>query len=459
MSKMPPKHTTTPCDFYDRLRALFLQFVQTITTRRPQDFSRCRKLPLARLIVVLLSLVASGRDKGVDTKLGEFFTVARRSGLWPEGQSPHRSALSKARAKIPWQAFAPLLGHVVALAYAVFPPREEYLWQGLSVFAFDGSTYHLPATEAVRQAFDPQSGLEHPGRGHYPQCLVATVYDVFRRLPVGRTVCALEEGDEREQAQQLLPLLPPNSLSLFDRGFPSYGFLHDLQQHSRLYLMRCPATSTFPAVEAFVRSGRAETRLWLTPSDTFKRSLTPAQRRTLAPIRLRAIRLEAPDGTVSVLLTNLVDVRRFPRAAISALYWRRWAVETHYRDEKTLQHIEQFHSHTPDGIRQELFAILIGCVIARPLTALAVPSESIETAQSIVQPQLKNALMSFAREAALLTPAHPEKALVILQELLNAIRQVKYYKPKHPRPSRPRVNKQPVNKWQSDRKKKLEKAA
>jgi len=223
--------------------------------------------------------------------------------------------------------------------------------------------------------------------------------------------------------------------------------------------MRCPATSTFPAVEAFGRSGRAETRLWLTPSDTFKRSLTPAQRRALAPIRLRAIRLEAPDGTVSVLLTNLLDTRRFPRTTIIALYWRRWAVETHYRDEKTLQHIEQFHSHTPHGIRQELFAILIGCVIARTLTALSVPSESLETAQSLVQPQLKNALMSFARDAALLTPAHPEKALVILQELLNAIRQVKYYKPKHQRPSRPRVNKQPVNKWQSDRQKKLEKAA
>jgi len=311
----------------------------------------------------------------------------------------------------------------------------------------------------VRHACAARSGRESPGRGHYPQCLVTTAYDVFHRLPVGRTVCAIQDGDEREQAQQLLPLLPPNSLSLFDRGFPSDGFLHYLEQHSHHYLMRCPATSTFPAVEAFGRSGRAETRLWLTPSDTFKRSLTPAQRRALAPIRLRAMRLEAPDGTVSVLLTNLLDTRRFPRTTIIALYWRRWAVETHYRDEKTLQHIEQFHSHTPHGIRQELFAILIGCVIARTLTALSVPSESLETAQSLVQPQLKNALMSFARDAALLTPVHPEKALVILQELLNAIRQVKYYKPKHQRPSRPRVNKQPVNKWQSDRQKKLEKAA
>lgn len=190
----------------------------------------------------------------------------------------------------------------------------------------------------------------------------------------------------------------------------------------------------------------------------FKRSLTLAQRRTLAPLRLRAIRLEAPDGTVSVLWTNLLDTRRFPRTALIALYWRRWAVETHYRDEKTLQHIEQFHRRTPHGIRQELCAILMGWVIARTLTALSVPSESIETAQSIVQPQLKNARMSFARTAALLTPTHPEKALVILEELLNAIRQVTYYKPKHPRPPRPRVNKQPVNKWQSHRQQKLAKA-
>ena len=311
----------------------------------------------------------------------------------------------------------------------------------------------------MRQACDPQSGLEYPGRGHDPQCLVTTAYDVFRRLPVGRTVCALQDGEEREQAHQLLPLLLPNSVRLFDRGFPSYGCLHDLHQHSRLSLMRCPATSTFPAVEAFGRSGRAETRLWLTPAETFKRSLTPTQCRTLAPLRLRAIRLQAPDGTVSVLLSNLVDLRRFPRAAIIALYWRRWAVETHYRDEKTLQHIAQFHSHTPHGIRQELFAILIGSVIARTRTALSVPSESIETAKSLVQPQLKNALMSFARDAALLTPAHPEHALVILEELLNAIRQVKYYKPKHQRPSRPRVNKHSVKKWQADRQKKLEKAA
>jgi hypothetical protein len=310
------------------LRTLFLHFVQTITIPRTQDFSRRRKLPLAHLIVVLLSLAASGRDAGVATKLAAFFTLARRSGLWPGEHSPHRSALTKARAKLPWQVLDILLRRFIALAYEVFPPREEYQWRGLSVFAFDGSTYTLPATEAMRQAFDPQSGLASPGRGHYPQCLVMTAYDVLRRLPVGRTICALQEGDERAQAQRLLPLLPPKSVSLFDRGFPSYGFLHALHPHAYRYVMRCPATSTFPAVEAFVRSGRAETSLWLTPSDTFKRHLTPTQRRTRTALRLRAFRLAAPAGTVSVLLTNLVDPRRFPRTAIIALYWPKYSEAT-----------------------------------------------------------------------------------------------------------------------------------
>ena len=88
---------------------LFLHFVQTITLPRAQDFSRRRKLPLAHLIVVLISLVASGRDTGVATKLVAFFTLARRSGLWPDGHSPHRSALTKARAKLPWQVLDILL--------------------------------------------------------------------------------------------------------------------------------------------------------------------------------------------------------------------------------------------------------------------------------------------------------------------------------------------------------------
>ncbi|MGH8548551.1 MAG: transposase [Methylococcales bacterium] len=52
------------------------------------------------------------------------------------------------------------------------------------------------------------------------------------------------------------------------------------------------------------------------------------------------------------------------------LYFRRWAVEVHYRDEKTALGVETFHSKTENRVRQELFAILIMAVITRTLSVL-----------------------------------------------------------------------------------------
>lgn len=104
----------------------------------------------------------------MDGKSGAFFRHARRSGLWPEAEAVHRSAVTKARAKLPWNAFAQLHQEAVRLAYDLWPDAEEVTWQGLSVFAIDGSKYRLPASKALREAFDPDSGLDHPGKAIIP---------------------------------------------------------------------------------------------------------------------------------------------------------------------------------------------------------------------------------------------------------------------------------------------------
>jgi len=46
----------------------------------PKAFVRQCKLTLPSLIVLLLSLTASGKSQGVDGKVGAFFRQARRSG-------------------------------------------------------------------------------------------------------------------------------------------------------------------------------------------------------------------------------------------------------------------------------------------------------------------------------------------------------------------------------------------
>lgn len=224
----------------------------------------------------------------MDTQSGAFFRHARRSGLWPAAEAVQRSAVTKARAKLSWTACEQLHQDAVCLTDTLWPASDEDTWQGLSVFAIDGSIYQLPAAEALRQAFEPDSGLDHPGKGHYPHCLVSTVYDVFRRLPIARTVRPLAAANERNEVKALLPFIPRGGVLLFDRGYPSYELIAYLNRHdSGYWLFRCPAQSTLPAVEAFVRSGQTEAMI----------TLPVSQAQTLT---LRAVRLTSPEGTVAV---------------------------------------------------------------------------------------------------------------------------------------------------------------
>ena len=166
-------------------------------------------MTLPVLFIFLLSLTASGKSQGVDGKAGAFFRHARRSGLWPEAEAVHRSTVTKARAKLSWTAFEQLHHDAVRLAYDLRPTSAEDTWRGLSVVAIDGSKYRLPASDALRTAFDPDSGLDQPGKGPYPHRLVSTVYDVFRRLPMARTVQSIVNANEREAVKVLLPHIPP----------------------------------------------------------------------------------------------------------------------------------------------------------------------------------------------------------------------------------------------------------
>lgn len=363
----------------------------------------------------------------------------------------HRSAVTKARAKVPWTIFQDLLGDAVNVAYQCWPNDAKYLWHGMSVFAIDGSKYNLPASDELRAAFDPHSGLEYSGKGHYPQCLVSTLYDVFRRLPIARYV-GPRDSSERDAALKLLPFIPPNNLCIFDRGFPSYDFIRKFQEnYSGYFLMRCSAKSTFPAVERFVNSNKKEDVICIKPTHNSIQKVEKEDRKNLKPLKIRVIRLTSPDGNVSVLLTNLFKRKTFRFNELINLYFDRWNVETYYRDEKIVLDVDKFHGETVNSINQELFAAAIMSVISRTIMVLS--SEPMEA--GVIEPQFKNAIMTLASEAAVLAPEDPETAGLIFEEILQAILRVKYYRPKRPRPPAIRVTKRALNKWSMAKLKKV----
>lgn len=429
-----------------------------------KNFTRESKLPLRKLIVFILSITSSGKGKGVDSKSGEFFKAARRSHLWPSAKAIHRSTLTKARKKVKWEVFEEIFHDAVKLAYEVWPQSDRYTWHGMSVFGVDGSKYSLPATPELREKFDPLSGWENPGKGHYPQCLVSTVYDVFRRIAVGRTVVGCNSS-EREQAKVLIPKIPPGNLLLLDRGYPSFEVFDFINKnYDGYYIIRSPASSSFAAVTKFIKSKKAEDVILISPPQSYLRKykLDSQKKKEIEPLRLRVIRLKAPDGTLSVLFTNLLDIKHFSRKEITELYFRRWEIESYYRDEKIFIDVDTFHSRKVNGILQELFAALIMSVIARILMVISIsqpkenktnktevrPKKTIKkTTKTMPEPQFKNSVMALAAEAAIMAPDKPNVAAAIFKEILEEIRRVKYYRPKIPQPSKARFTKRPKNKW------------
>lgn len=449
-------------------------------------FTRKRKFPFSWVITFVLSITTSGKSKSVDSKSSEFFKNARRSGLWPKAKAVDRSTVTKARKKVKWQVFEEIFYKAVKLAYELWPDGSDYKWKGMSVYGVDGSKYSLPATPELRKEFDPTSGLENAGKGHYPQCLVTTIYDVLRRLPIARSVVGYGNC-ERKQAQELIPKVPAGNLLIFDRGYPGFKVFEFLNKnYDGYYIFRSTASSTFPAVEEFIKSHKAEDIIYLEPTKSrrSKRKLNSQSLRQTS-IRLRVIRLESPDGKLSAILTNLMDKKKFSREEIIKLYFRRWEIESFYRDEKIFLGVDTFHSRNSNGIRQELFAAMIMNVIAKILmltsydpkendsstkpedisdkpkdiseetpkeTTVSIPGKSKCMKASLLkktrpEPQFKHAVMLLALEAAILTPANPGVAAKIFKGLLKEIRRVKYYRPKKPRISAIRITRKSINKW------------
>lgn len=312
------------------------------------------------------------------------------------------------------------------------------------MLAFDGTDLALPATPEIRSKFDPSSGLGNNGKGHYPQCLMMTLYDVYRRFPVARNV-ARANAHERDQAIELLAHVPEGSVLVLDRGFPGYRFLHYLlHEHPVHFVVRCQTKSFFKPVERFIKSGLGEALIELAPPVRLRSQFGKT-------LRVRAIRFESPRAETSVLLSDLVDAQKYPAAEILSLYAKRWEIETFYRTEKSEMKLETFHGKTINAVLQEIHASAIMVVIARVLMVLSQEHDPPDFAQ----PQFKNAIMALASDAAALAAHNPQRAIKVFSQIMERISRVRYYPHKVQRPAYPRINKSSRNKWKIGRQSRL----
>lgn len=290
-------------------------------------FTRSRKLSFSNLIYFILQ----STHKSLSINYSQLLDALSPDSL----PFASKQALSKARQRISHKAFLALFRLSVEQYYHHF--QKLRLWNGFHIYAVDGSTIQIPESEENLQIF---GGNPNKTGKISPLASVSALYDVMNDMLVDVTLNAYRY-DERNSAKEHLSFLPdfPNSIILFDRGYPSEKLFRFLHSRGISFLMRLPKTFKKAIFEQ-------EDILFTLPSSGTEEIVT-----------LRSLHFILEDGSTEYLVTNLMpeqlEASKFPD-----LYRLRWGIESKYRELKNRLEIESFNCIKPVGIRQEFFTAM-----------------------------------------------------------------------------------------------------
>ena len=142
---------------------------------------------------------------------------------------------------------------------------------------------------------------------------------------------------------------------IYDRGYPSYDFIHHYIVKELDYLIRVKINFSQITID-FEKSKKKTQIISIFPGKNTKISDKVYNRNT--PIKLRLVRVKLPKGNVEILMTSLIDVKVYPNTNFKELYQKRWGVETFYDELKNKLKIEHFSGYSNQSILQDFYTAL-----------------------------------------------------------------------------------------------------
>jgi hypothetical protein len=322
------KKIITSPDFIDRSR------------QSKTDFTRQRKLPFKLLIVFLINLVRGSYQDELD----KFFKTLHRLDVARRVVS--KVALTKARMKLKFQAFVELNQHLIAYFEQHFNPQT---WNGFRLLAIDGSTTRLPQIEAIAEHFG-----QWRVRQGAPSAMarISQLFDVLNKITIDAIIYPKRSGERELAAQHLLQMMP-NDLILLDRGYPAWWLFNLILSMNVNFCARISCTK-WKVVRKFFHSGLAE-KIVSIPIHATSVARCKEMGLSMKPLQLRLIRIQNGD-TVQVLITSLIDTKRFPFGIFYDLYHSRWPVEEDYKFIKCRMELENFSGKSVLSVYQDFHA-------------------------------------------------------------------------------------------------------
>jgi hypothetical protein len=287
--------------------------------------------------------------------------IVRRVKAWwrhTQGEEPRMSdkdsAYCQARARLDPDALALIAQHLSWRLEANVFKSERWL-EGRTVKIVDGTGLSMPDTPENQKVW-PQPASQQPGCG-FPAMKLIGLFSLSSGALLESATGNLHVH-ESVLFRGLWSKLKRGDVLLADRGYCSFATMATLQQRGidsvmRLHQMR----------KADFRTGKAlgrEDRLvvWLKPAqrtEVWSEEEFAALPETLN-LRMIRLRVSHPGYRTRtiVLVTTLLDPVLYPAEAIGELYAKRWGVELHFHQIKTLLAMDVLRCKSPEMIELEV---------------------------------------------------------------------------------------------------------
>ncbi len=307
---------------------------------------RVRDLP-ARVVVYLLLAGVLFAELGYPQVWGKL--TAGLEGLPVPG--PAASAMTQARRRL-----GP--GPLRELFFLLRGPSPaDTRWRSLLVCAVDGTIMTVADSPANLAAYAKQRGGP-TGGSSYPQLRLLALVACGTRTVIDAVFGPASSG-ETTYAVDLIRSLHAGMLLLADRNFGSGPLARKIAAAKADFLIRVRTGNSAPKLPVLRRLPDGS---WLSCFGG-------------VPVRVIDATWTVTTGTGRVtsdcrLITTLTDTARYPASDLAVLYHERWEIETAYLELKsTILGGRVLRARTPDGIEQEIYALLVTYQALR--TALA----------------------------------------------------------------------------------------
>lgn len=312
---------------------------------------RTRSLPAKLMMYLVLALWLEPGKGYVRTLRGLLEGLRWARGGWGGYRVPSDGAISLARYRLGEAPVRNLFDEVAAPVADGRTPGA--FWRGLRLMAVDGTVFDVPSGRHNEAAFAVPAG------GSRPQARLVALAECGTLALAAAAFDSVDVG-ERALFTRLLDRLAPGMLLLADRGFPSYGLYRQAAATGAELLWRVSASFKLPVKERLA-------------DGTYLSELRGQGRAEKVTVRVIEYSVADDDGTSEVfcLITTLLDPEAAPALELARNYAERWSVEVLFKlvkvDLRTSGGV--LRSGKPDGVRQELWALL--CVYQALRTLIA----------------------------------------------------------------------------------------